>query len=271
MNIRNVRQPRRGPRANLYFLCITFLCQAIGAGTVALYRQCSIWINPLNPFPRSEWELYLVLLLHSVVAFFAARYINLPFIWQLFNLLIAPAIIVYPTLGLPQGFLLLVVVITVLLYLPTLWTRVPYYPTSKRTYRHVLDLIPAEKEFRVAELGCGFGGLMLYIARHRPLCRIDGYEISPLPFLISRFRVLLSRQKNITVYPKSFWNADFSVYQLVYAFLSPEPMEELWKKVKSEMKPASIFISNSFQVPAAPNQEIEIGDRRRCKLLIYHT
>jgi hypothetical protein len=46
---------------------------------------------------------------------------------------------------------------------------------------------------------------------------------------------------------------------VVYAFLSPAPMPRLWEKICAEMKPGSLFISNSFPVPGqAPDRVIEV-------------
>jgi hypothetical protein len=66
------------------------------------------------------------------------------------------------------------------------------------------------------------------------------------------------------------WNIDLSEFDVVYAFLSPAPMERLFEKVRREMKPGSIFISNSFMVPGeSPTETVEISDRRQTKLLIW--
>nr|MBP9655293.1 class I SAM-dependent methyltransferase [Rhodocyclaceae bacterium] len=55
------------------------------------------------------------------------------------------------------------------------------------------------------------------------------------------------------------WQADLGNYDVVYAFLSRAPMPRLWEKVQAEMKPGSLFISNSFPVPGAtPDQVIEV-------------
>jgi hypothetical protein len=43
----------------------------------------------------------------------------------------------------------------------------------------------------------------------------------------------------------------FSGHNVVYAFLSPAPMAALWEKVRQEMPPGSLFISNSFAVPGS--------------------
>ena len=64
---------------------------------------------------------------------------------------------------------------------------------------------------------------------------------------------------------------DFSDYDVVYAFLSPEPMPALYEKVRREMKPGTRFVSNSFSVAEAPPDDtVIVGDRRRTKLHIWN-
>ena len=63
---------------------------------------------------------------------------------------------------------------------------------------------------------------------------------------------------------------ELAYYDVVYAFLSPEPMPRLWEKVKDEMLPGSIFVSNSFAVPNIEPSEIwELSDERKTVLYIY--
>jgi len=54
----------------------------------------------------------------------------------------------------------------------------------------------------------------------------------------------------------------------VYAFLSPVPMPDLWCKVRTEMRPGSLFVSNTFDVPGvAPDRVITLGNGRRALLV----
>jgi hypothetical protein len=61
-----------------------------------------------------------------------------------------------------------------------------------------------------------------------------------------------------------------SRYDVAYAFLSPQPMPRLYEKVVAEMKPDTLFISNSFVVPDNPADEIaEVDDARETKLHLW--
>jgi hypothetical protein len=59
-------------------------------------------------------------------------------------------------------------------------------------------------------------------------------------------------------------------YDVVYAYLSPVPMADLWKKARLEMRPGSLFVSNGFIVPDVwPTQAIALGDRVGSTLYIW--
>ena len=57
---------------------------------------------------------------------------------------------------------------------------------------------------------------------------------------------------------------------LYTSFLSPAPMERLFAKAKAEMKPGSLFISNSFHVPnEPPTRIVELDDKRQTQLFVW--
>lgn len=69
---------------------------------------------------------------------------------------------------------------------------------------------------------------------------------------------------------QDFWKEPLADYNVVYAFLSPAPMSDLWAKINREMRPGSLFISNSFQVPEQDASfVIEVADTRKTRLFCY--
>jgi hypothetical protein len=57
---------------------------------------------------------------------------------------------------------------------------------------------------------------------------------------------------------------------VVFAYLSPVPMAELWEKARREMKPGSSFISNTFAVPEFPPQQtVQVDDLHHSSLYIW--
>lgn len=246
-------------RAPLYFLVLSILCQVIGIGILSLVQDALM--HPL-----------VLLGLHSLIAFFLARWLQLSLPWQLFNLLLAPGVILYSYLELPSGVALIALVLALLMYAPTFWTRVPYFPTHPKMYDRILQLIPGDKPIQVIDLGCGTGGLLLFLAAHRPLASFVGVEISPLAFIVAKLRALVAGHRNISIELKNFWNLSLGEFDVVYAFLAPGPMPGLWSKVQDEMKGGSIFITNTFAVDSDPHhtERIQVDGSHQDALYVHH-
>ena len=95
-----------------------------------------------------------------------------------------------------------------------------------------------------------------------------GVEYSPLTWAIGWLRT--RRLKNVEWRYADLWSTPLGKYDVVYAFLSPAPMPELWRKVQAEMPAGSLFVSNSFAVPdVTPSEIVEVGDGRQTQLYCY--
>ena len=148
--------------------------------------------------------------------------------------------------------------------------RVPLYLSNPSTQKAIAELAPSNANARIVDLGCGFGGVVLVCAKARPGACVLGVETAPLSFMIAWLRLKFSGLQNAEIAFRSIWRTDLSDADLVYAFLSPAPMAKLHGKIRAEMKPGSVFVSNSFDVPGEdPDQILELDDRRRTRLLIW--
>jgi hypothetical protein len=95
-------------------------------------------------------------------------------------------------------------------------------------------------------------------------------ESAPLPFLWSWLRIRLGGYRNCNVRWGSLWNHDLAQYDVVFAYLSPVPMERLWRKARAEMRPGTIFISSTFAVPEqTPHGTVQVDDLHHSELLIW--
>jgi hypothetical protein len=65
------------------------------------------------------------------------------------------------------------------------------------------------------------------------------------------------------------WRERLNDYDVVYTFLSPAPMPQVWEKAVAEMKSGSLFITNSFPVPAPASEVVAVKDER-CSRLFLH-
>jgi len=160
------------------------------------------------------------------------------------------------------GFILLL-----LIFWRTDRSRVPLYLTNARTSAAVAAQLPATAS-TMLDLGCGDGGLIRRVSNLRPDCRFVGYEHAPLT---CAWAWLMCRGKaNIEIRLGDFWSQSFADYTLVYAFLSPTPMAQLWIKAKNELNPSAELISNSFEIPGiAAERTIQVADGRKTLLFCY--
>lgn len=147
-------------------------------------------------------------------------------------------------------------------------TRVPLYNSNRAAWDALLSLCP-NGLVRFVDLGAGLGGPLAFLAKARPDGFFLGVEASPLTFAIAWLRTLPCRG-NCKVRWGSLWNQDLSGFEVVYAFLSPAPMPELWAKAVLEMRPGTLFVSNTFEVPGQePEERIPLPGRQDACLLVY--
>lgn len=147
---------------------------------------------------------------------------------------------------------------------------VPLYLSNPTTWRALAALLPEHRPCRYVDLGSGLGGGLFHMAAARPDCRFTGVETAPLVYAVARMRLALGRLPNVTLAYRSLWGVDLGEFDVVYCFLSPKPMARLYDKAKTEMRPGSLLVSNSFAVPGVePDETRVLDDRRRTRLLIW--
>lgn len=146
--------------------------------------------------------------------------------------------------------------------------RVPLYLSNSDTWDALAGLLPKKRAFALVDLGCGLGGGLAGLARRFPNGAFQGVESAPLPCLWAWLRA--RGRANLHIRWGDLWSEDLGRYDVVYAFLSPEPMPELWLKARREMRTGSLLVSNSFEVPGwVPDHVLTLDDARRTRLLIW--
>ena len=119
-------------------------------------------------------------------------------------------------------------------------TGAPFVPTKNAPADAMIRLAGIHKGDTVYDLGSGNGKLLLLAARKG--ARAIGYEINPILVLFSKLRGAHTRWKN-------FWNADIHDADVIFVYLLPWKMKRLADKLKKELKPGTIIVSNSFIFP----------------------
>jgi hypothetical protein len=250
-------KPASSPRADLGLLSgqipplLIALVAQLTAGAVLLALSLSGALHAPAP---------LVLIAQGGLAAALGACLRLPVWWIPLNFLFIPGAAALHEWELPPGLFLAGFVLLVLVFWTTFRTRVPLYLSSHDAGEKLAQLMSDADAARLLDLGCGFGGLLRQVAGLRPAARLEGVEIAPLPALVAWLR--LRGLGQCRVRRADFWKQDLAQYDVVYAFLSPEPMAALWEKVRREMRPGALFVSNSFAVPdVEPDRVVTLGGR----------
>lgn len=191
--------------------------------------------------------------------------------WLPIQLLFAPALVLMLSFDISSAYFLAAFLVMLAVYWSTFRSQVPLYLSSKKVWQALETQLPsAAQQFSFMDIGSGMGGVLTHLAKARPEGRYYGVETAPLPCLASWLRIRLGGYRNCQVHWGSMWDCDLAPYDVVFAYLSPVPMAELWHKVQREMRPGSLFISNTFAVPEHPPQAtITLDDLHHSTLHIW--
>ena len=188
------------------------------------------------------------------VALLFATLSRQPWWWRVIHAGFMPLVWFTQSLAIDPGWFLFAAVLLLLVYRGALTGQVPLYLSNKQTVQALAELIAARGDTRFLDLGAGVGSTTVPLADALPDSHFTGYENAPLTWLAGRLLGL--GRPNLDWRWDDLWQARLGDYDVVYAFLSPAPMARLWDKVQAEMKPGSLFVSNSFPVPGATPERI---------------
>jgi ribosomal protein L11 methylase PrmA len=146
-----------------------------------------------------------------------------------------------------------IVVITTFLMLATaiisIFMGVPYVPSRMNVVHKMIRVAKLKKNEVVYDLGCGDGRLLLEAAKTKTI-QAKGYEAAPIPFLLAKLKNFIHRAK-IKIYPHNFFKADLKDANVIFCYLGPETMNNLYKKLKKECRKGTRIISNTFSIHEA--------------------
>lgn len=202
------------------------------------------------------------------VALLFATLSRQPWWWRLMHAGFMPLIWLTYRQQIDPGWFLFGFIFLLLIYRGALSGQVPLYLSNKHSVAALAELIHARHPARVIDLGAGVGSTTVPLADLLPESHFTGVENAPLTWLVGR--LLSLGRPNIAWRWCDLWQAPLVEFDIVYAFLSPAPMAQLWEKALAEMKPGSLFISNSFPVPdVEPDTVIDVDCRPPRPLYCY--
>ncbi|MCK4939416.1 MAG: hypothetical protein KAR80_03915 [Rhodospirillaceae bacterium] len=256
---------------------------AAGALVVLLDMASGWWIGPgVGVGAGVGLEVWVLVALQATLAFIISLFLGLGRGWAAAQFFLPWATWGALYLDIPSWVYLICFILTYAIYRNVGAERVPLYLSNRTTWLALESLIndSGKKDGRFIDLGSGLGGTISHLGAKYPAWKFEGIESAPLVFVVLWLRTLIggrgsgqgNRRGNVSVRFGDMWNTDLGKYNVVYAFLSPAPMERLLKKAIAEMRPGSIFISNSFWADEASGMAfdecIELTDSRATKLYI---
>jgi SAM-dependent methyltransferase len=209
-----------------------------------------------------------LLLAQGFTAALIGRLLRLKNFWAPIQLFL-PLALVYGA-ALPAWAYLIAFVFCALIYWNSASEQVPLYLSNRSTWKALSALAANKGSASFVDLGSGLGGVVIFIARANPEIHASGLETAPLVYAISKISLLFQRLPNASFRYRSIWDEDLSAHDMVYCFLSPAPMPRMFEKAKAQMRPGTLFVSNSFAVPdQQPSEIVDVDDSRKTRLYIY--
>lgn len=151
----------------------------------------------------------------------------------------------------------------------SLWIGITPLPSTRRAREKILDLLPPGQG-PIYELGFGWSGLALALAERCPERRVIGYELSPMPFMISKLRQRMRGIKNLELHWQDFAQANLSDAEVVVCYLYPSGMQRLTEMLARDASRNTVVISNTFSIRDWKHTEVyELNDIYRTRIWVY--
>jgi len=201
-----------------------------------------------------------LVLLQACIATVLSLVMGMATWWRYIHFCFPLALYFCADLPIPEEFYLVSFVFTLALFWTTFRSQVPFFPSFPSVWKQVADLLPVAKSVKLIDIGSGLGDMPMYISKVRPNSLVEGIEVAPLPWAISYFRAKMAGSR-VTFKLGDYKALNFAEYDVVFAYLSPVAMLDLWTKAKDEMRPGSILISLAFEVPGVqPSMQLKANE-----------
>jgi hypothetical protein len=124
----------------------------------------------------------------------------------------------------------------------------PFVPSTNPVASSMVKLAHIKKGQVIYDLGSGDGRILKLAATQG--ARAIGLEINPWLVLYTTIRYSMHRYPgSIRTLWRNFWKQDYADADVVFVYLLPWHMNKLAHKLKQELKPGAIVVTNSFIIP----------------------
>jgi len=216
-----------------------------------------------------SFPIFTLVIMQAVIAAMFSSISGMASWWRWIHLGFPIAIWGMSNWHIPNEFYLAGFIISLSLFWTTFRSQVPFFPSRPGTWQHLAKLMPLDKAMRMIDIGSGLGDMSMHIAKVRPLSRVEGIEIAPLPWLISYLRAVM-RRSTAVFRMGDYRELDFANYDIIFAYLSPAAMLALWQKASKEMRPGSMLVSLEFEIPGITPSICIPADQQSPAMYVWH-
>ncbi len=136
-------------------------------------------------------------------------------------------------------------------------------PTSPKVKATVSRLLPEQVHGNIIELGAGWGGMAVMLARRFPKNNVLAVENCPPVWLFCWLRAKLTGLSNLQVCLENIDQQNFEGAGLVYCYLFPGAMTKLERQLKLSGVDV-VMISNTFALPESVAEREEGAEDLWC-------
>lgn len=146
----------------------------------------------------------------------------------------------------------------------------PWVPSFKNDFKRIVTLADIKENELVYDLGSGDGRVLVAIANNSKARLIVGYELSFIPYLWSKLRLLfLGMGKRVEIRYANFLNRDLGQANVIFCFLTPMAMKKLGPKFVRELRKGTRVVSYSFSIPGWQPVTVDRPNPKRIPIYKY--
>ncbi len=129
------------------------------------------------------------------------------------------------------------------------FSAAPFVTTSALTRHTMIELANITPGMHVVEIGSGIGSISTEAAQHGAIA--TGIEINPMLVWYARIRASVMGVGDRTTFVcKNFWSTPLSKEtDVVFLYLMPGALKKLLPKLRRELRPGTVIISQAFSLP----------------------